>query len=109
MFQIVAKLLNEAEAKQTLEYIDERASRGLRALAVANSPDGDKDWALIGLISLLDPPRDDSAATIKEAQALGVEVKMITGEHPCKTIAPQLKLVSYVRAVHQIAELQWFT
>lgn len=75
----MAKLLKQSEAKQTLEYIDERASRGLRAIAVANSPDGDKNWELVGLISLLDPPRDDSAATIKEAQALGVEVKMITG------------------------------
>ena len=76
----MAKLLNDEEARQTMEYIDERASRGLRALAVANSPDGKSDWKLVGLISLLDPPRDDSAATIKEAQALGVEVKMITGK-----------------------------
>ena len=30
---------------------------------------------LVGLISLLDPPRPDSAETIKRAQALGVEVR----------------------------------
>ena len=79
LVQIVAKLLKASESKQTLDYIDERASRGLRAIAVANSPDGHKHWELVGLISLLDPPRDDSAATIKQAQDLGVEVKMITG------------------------------
>lgn len=77
--QIVAQLLGKEEAKRTREYIDEQASRGLRALAVANSKDDGKTWTLYGLISLLDPPREDSAETIKEAQSLGVEVKMITG------------------------------
>ena len=74
-------MLEEGEANQTLAYIDEQASRGLRALAVANSADEGKTWSLYGLISMLDPPREDSAATIKEAQSLGVEVKMITGKH----------------------------
>ena len=77
--QIIAQLLRDDEAKQTLAYIDQQASCGLRALAVANSSDGGKTWALFGLISMLDPPREDSAETIKEAQSLGVEVKMITG------------------------------
>lgn len=81
MLQIVAQLLEEGEAQQTLAYIDEQASRGLRALAVANSADEGKTWSLYGLISLLDPPREDSADTIKEAQSLGVEVKMITGKN----------------------------
>lgn len=72
--QIIAGLLGAKEAAQTMGYIDERATRGLRALAVANSKDNGETWALVGLISLLDPPRPDSADTIKEAQALGVEV-----------------------------------
>ena len=33
-----------------------------------------------GYISLLDPPRDDTEETINQAQAHGVEVKMITGD-----------------------------
>lgn len=79
--QIIAGLLGEEEAAQTMDYIDERASRGLRALAVANSEDDGATWTLAGLISMLDPPRPDSADTIKEAQSLGVEVKMITGDN----------------------------
>ena len=74
--------MKESEAKQTLDYIDERASRGLRALAVANSSDDGSTWSLVGLISLLDPPREDSAETIKEAQALGVEVCFRLSAHP---------------------------
>ena len=37
------------------------------------SHDQGATWELVGLISLLDPPRADSAETIKHAQALGVE------------------------------------
>ncbi len=55
------------------------AARGERALAVA-SAGADDDWTLLGVLPLSDPPREDSAATIAAAKALGVQVKMITGD-----------------------------
>lgn len=39
------------------------------------SVDGGESWLLVGLISLLDPPREDSATTIHRAQELGVVVR----------------------------------
>lgn len=47
-------------------------------------PDGRKEsaggpWQFIGLMPLFDPPRHDSAETIRRALNLGVNVKMITG------------------------------
>lgn len=36
-------------------------------------------WELVGLLPLFDPPRHDSAETIRRALNLGVNVKMITG------------------------------
>lgn len=47
-------------------------------------PDGMKEsaggpWQFIGLMPLFDPPRHDSAETIRRALNLGVNVKMITG------------------------------
>ncbi len=36
-------------------------------------------WEFCGLLPLFDPPRHDSAETIKRALNLGVNVKMITG------------------------------
>jgi magnesium-transporting ATPase (P-type) len=47
-------------------------------------PDGRKEsagspWQFIGLMPLFDPPRHDSAETIRRALNLGVSVKMITG------------------------------
>lgn len=55
-------------------YIADRASRGLRSLGVAQSLDDGATWELVGLLSLLDPPRPDSAETIRLSQTLGVEV-----------------------------------
>ncbi len=60
--------------------VSEFAENGYRALAVARSGAGDK-WELVGLLALQDPPREDSAETIKTAQDLGVTVKMVTGDH----------------------------
>lgn len=37
-------------------------------------------WEFVGLLPLFDPPRHDSAETIRRALALGVNVKMITGD-----------------------------
>lgn len=67
--------------------VEEYASRGLRALAVAYEElDGDDPEAegngfeLIGLLAIFDPPRADTKQTIDDALALGVRVKMVTGD-----------------------------
>ncbi|KAL1674731.1 hypothetical protein EV122DRAFT_269156 [Schizophyllum commune] len=67
--------------------VEEFAARGLRALAVAYEElEGDDHEAegngfeLIGLLSIFDPPRDDTKQTIDDALALGVKVKMVTGD-----------------------------
>jgi H+-transporting ATPase len=67
--------------------VKEYAKRGLRALAVAyEEVDGDDPMAegngfeLIGLLAIFDPPREDTKQTIEDALALGVKVKMVTGD-----------------------------
>jgi H+-transporting ATPase len=62
------------------EWVTGFAEKGFRALGVAKSDNTGK-WQYLGLIGLFDPPRDDSAATITEAKKLGVNVKMVTGDH----------------------------
>ncbi|KAL0284344.1 UNVERIFIED_CONTAM: ATPase 8, plasma membrane-type [Sesamum angustifolium] len=69
------------------EIIDNFANRGLRSLGVARQtiPEKTKEsaggpWEFVGLLPLFDPPRHDSAETIRKALDLGVNVKMITGD-----------------------------
>jgi plasma-membrane proton-efflux P-type ATPase len=57
------------------------AKRGLRALGVARTIPGNTEiYELVGMIALLDPPRPDSGATIRECNGMGVDVKMVTGD-----------------------------
>ncbi|CAL8996670.1 unnamed protein product [Prunus brigantina] len=73
--------------KRVHAVIDKFAERGLRSLAVARQqvPEKTKEspgtpWQFVGLLPLFDPPRHDSADTIRRALNLGVNVKMITGD-----------------------------
>jgi H+-transporting ATPase len=73
--------LAPAGASETLSTaVTELAARGFRSLAVARRDADAKDWRLLGVLALHDPPRRDSAATISEAGTLGLTVKMITGD-----------------------------
>nr|CAN80223.1 hypothetical protein VITISV_027896 [Vitis vinifera] len=86
------QILNLCQEKEEIAgkvhaIIDKFAERGLRSLGVAyqevpeqtkESPGG--PWTFCGLLPLFDPPRHDSAETIRRALNLGVCVKMITGD-----------------------------
>ncbi|KEH32174.1 putative proton-exporting ATPase [Medicago truncatula] len=73
--------------KKAHKIIDQFAERGLRSLAVSRQTVSEKtkesegdSWEFLGLMPLFDPPRHDSAETIRRALDLGVNVKMITGD-----------------------------
>ena len=57
----------------------ELAARGDRVLGVAR--DRGDGWKLLGLLPLFDPPRDDAARTIDRARAMGLTVRMVTGDN----------------------------
>uniref|UniRef100_A0A0D3FBM0 Plasma membrane ATPase n=1 Tax=Oryza barthii TaxID=65489 RepID=A0A0D3FBM0_9ORYZ len=82
----LCKMSKDAE-KKVHTLIDQYADRGLRSLGVSyqNVPEKSKEsegepWQFVGLLPLFDPPRHDSADTIRRALHLGVNVKMITGD-----------------------------
>ncbi|KAM0884169.1 hypothetical protein ACQ4PT_031171 [Festuca glaucescens] len=87
--QILNLCYNKDDMAEKVERVVNRfAERGLRSLAVAYQEVPEKSrhghggpWVFCGLLPLFDPPRHDSADTIRKALDLGVCVKMITGDH----------------------------
>ena len=91
---VLSLIINkEPIAGKINEYVDSLAAKGYRALGVART-DSEGNWQFVGLLGLYDPPREDSAETIKMAQSMGVDVKMVTGDHIAiaREIAQQVNL-----------------
>ena len=70
--------LNSVAIANWNKQIDELAKSGYRAIAVAQTKDNNTRF--VGLVALHDPPRTDSMQIIKDLAALGVTVKMLTGD-----------------------------
>jgi plasma-membrane proton-efflux P-type ATPase len=71
--------LEPAETAVLEERVAASAAKGYRTLAVARGP-AQGTPALLGLVSLFDPPRADAAQLIAALNDLGVRVKMLTGD-----------------------------
>jgi len=77
---ILALAANAGEVKPAVEKtINEFAARGFRSLGVARA-DQEGQWQFLGVLPLFDPPREEATATIATARAMGVKVKMVTGD-----------------------------
>lgn len=87
--------------------VEQMASQGQRVLAVALKSTGDQcreigfadvedDLTILGLLGLIDPPREEAITAVAECQAAGIRVKMITGDHAgtAGAIAKQLGLAN---------------
>lgn len=97
--QVLFKLCNEeTDSNKIKSIVDEFAQKGYRTLGVAVKNNDEKDFIYVGIIPLFDPPRDDAKETIKEANHLGLNVKMVTGDNVAiaKQIALKLGLKSNI-------------
>ncbi len=90
------------------------AKQGLRVLAFAKKElsentqhihhsDIQTGLIFLGLQGMMDPPRAEAIAAIKECQSAGIQVKMITGDHAetAKAIALKMGLISPHTAQNQ--------
>lgn len=106
--QVILELSEDKELLQekVTEIIEEAGKRGFRTLGVALKED-DTAWQFVGLALISDPPRDDSAATIKKAQELGVSIKMITGDHGAiaKETARQIEMGDRILSATEFTNL----
>ena len=85
--------LTDPRRAEILADVDRLADSALRTLAVAHRrldsvagapADEGLEHGLVfaGIVGMIDPPRPEAAAAIAEAQAAGLRVVMITGDHP---------------------------
>jgi len=99
------------------EYIrqNEQLSRqGYRVIAVCDgyvngtSEEDIKNLEFLGMVSFIDPVRDEVKDSIKECQNAGIKVLMVTGDHPATalTIARDLNLASSEKEVITGSELE---
>lgn len=78
------------------KQVEAMAARGLRVLAFARCNHGDDavqhhevedGLTFVGLQAMIDPPRPEAAVSIAACYQAGVQVKMITGDHPITALA----------------------
>jgi magnesium-transporting ATPase (P-type) len=101
VFQMVVRVavpdgFVDFEPAEWLDRTHQLAARGLRVLALASghepdgvasslrddaTGDGPQGLTLLGLVGLIDPPREAARLAIAECQRAGIKVKMITGDH----------------------------
>lgn len=92
-------------ASQWKERVEKLAAEGQRVLALAVKNDAaagtrlqheelQEGLQLIGLVALMDPPREEALKAIRACHQAGIAVKMITGDHAAtaRAIGEQLEL-----------------
>ena len=97
--------LEPLDAALWLGRVEALAAEGQRVLALATGPmpagrreltfaDVEGGLVLLGLLGLIDPPREEAMAAVRDCRAAGIAVKMITGDHAAtaRAIAVQLGL-----------------
>ena len=103
--------LSTEERQKIVQSVEALSAKGRRLLAVArrNLPDSiaelgtevpawsevEKNLEFLGLVSIADPPRNESIRAVADCRAAGIKVVMITGDHPvtAKAIAGELGIV----------------
>jgi Ca2+-transporting ATPase len=89
-------VLETHQQQQALDEAQRMAGDGLRVLAVARRtidkmPEelihAEQEMELLGLVGLLDPPREEALAAVRECRSAGIVPVMITGDHPATALA----------------------
>lgn len=82
--------MTDEDRKKILDQNLKFSENGLRVLAFAYreigetealSLESENNYIFIGLISMIDPPREESAAAVADAKRAGIRPVMITGDH----------------------------
>ncbi len=91
--QLTTEGKNKIEPDGLQDYAMELAEKGYRVLALAfcdlpalpekvTAETVEHDLTLLGMVALLDPPREEVNAAVQECFSAGITPVMITGDHP---------------------------
>lgn len=91
--------MTEEDRKDILAQNNHFSENGLRVLAFAYkesdeelTTNSEKDLTFIGLVSEMDPPREESVAAVARAKEAGIRTVMITGDHKVTAVAIAKKI-----------------
>ena len=92
--------LTQERREQILSANSEMASRALRVLALAYRPnppdqhgeDPELELVFMGLVGMIDPPREEAKLAVKKCEDAGIQPVMITGDHPATALAVARRL-----------------
>jgi Ca2+-transporting ATPase len=84
--------LDKTRRETVNQMAREMAREALRVLAVAHKPgatpeDCEQDMVFLGLVGMIDPPRPEALAAIRQCMEAGIKPVMITGDHPVTAMA----------------------
>lgn len=99
------RAITDADRASILARVDRMSDSALRVLALASKcQPGDEieeaGLTFLGLVGMIDPPREGVAEAIAACRRAGVAVVMITGDHP-KTAAAIAREIGLLRAGEQ--------
>lgn len=98
--------LKDVDAEEIYRINGKMAARGLRVIGIAMrkwdelpadvSPETvEKELTILGLVGMMDPPREEAKEAVRLCKAAGIKPVMITGDHPltAKAIAERLGII----------------